>query len=190
MTQFQARENRWRTNVMETKNQITAGVFQNHQFELEARQQWEQRLRSVESLVDEASSYCGDQAGALRNKTDSVINLEAQMADMHTQAFGEVARLGQQALEESQATSRYRGEVHALGEAARTVEHQAAMFATTASSPTAEIRDQLNREQMWRMSVEAQNQELAGRAQSLEQELAQLRTIDMGKRDFVGELTQ
>ena len=39
VSQFRARENWWRVNVTESKNQVIAGVFQNHQFELEARQQ-------------------------------------------------------------------------------------------------------------------------------------------------------
>ncbi len=53
---FRARENWWHDKGTENKNQVIAGIFQKHQFELEARQQWEQRFRKVESLVDEAVS--------------------------------------------------------------------------------------------------------------------------------------
>ena len=74
-TQFQARENWWRTNVLQSRNEVVDGVFQNHQLEQEARQQWEQRLRSVESLVDEASSYCNDQSRALHDRSELVIQL-------------------------------------------------------------------------------------------------------------------
>ena len=177
MTQFRARGNWWRANVMETKNQVIAGVFQNHQFELEARQQWEQRIRSVESLVDEAVAYTSGQAMALHQKTNMVVNLEDQLATMHTKATGEVARLGQQVLEEGQAISRYRGEVYALREAALAAENQTAMLNSTAYSSTAELRDQLQREQTWRAGMEIQNHELAGRTESLELELAQVRDL-------------
>ncbi len=40
MTKFQAQDNWWRASVMETMNQVIAGMSQNHQFEFEARQQW------------------------------------------------------------------------------------------------------------------------------------------------------
>ena len=113
MTQFHARESWWRTNVMEAKDQVIDGVFRNQQFEFEARQQWEQRLRNVEALVDEASSYCEDQSKALKQRTDTVINLEAQMVSMRSQAVGEVARLSHQVHEESQTITRYRGEAFA-----------------------------------------------------------------------------
>ena len=39
IAQFRARESWWRLNVTESKDQVIAGIFQNHQFELEARQQ-------------------------------------------------------------------------------------------------------------------------------------------------------
>ena len=126
VAQFRARENWWRLNVTERKNQVIAGVFQNHQFELEARQQWEQRLRNVESLVDEAITYTGDQHSILHARSEQVMTLEAQVANVHTNATGEVARLSQRVLEEGQAISRYRGEVHSLREAGRNAENQVA----------------------------------------------------------------
>jgi hypothetical protein len=98
-------------------------VFQNHQFELEARQQWEQRLRNVESLVDEAITYTGDQHSILHARSEQVVALEAQLANVHTTATGEVARLSQRVLEEGQAISRYRGEVYSLREAGRNAEN-------------------------------------------------------------------
>ena len=91
VAQFRARESWWRLNVTESKNQVIAGVFQNHQFELEARQQWEQRVQSVESLVDEAVSYTSDQASILHSRSEKVINLESQLSAMHAHASGEVA---------------------------------------------------------------------------------------------------
>ncbi len=91
---------------METTNQVIAGVFQNHQFEFEARQQWEHRIRSLESLVDEAVAYTSDQAMALHQKINMVVNLEGQLATMHTKATGEVARFGQEMFEEGQAIFR------------------------------------------------------------------------------------
>ncbi len=105
-SQFQARENWWRTSVMEMKNQAIDGVLRSHQFEFEARQQWEQRLRSVESSVDEASTYCENQAYSFRDWTSKVIQLEEHMASTHAQAHSEIARLGQQVNEESEVVSR------------------------------------------------------------------------------------
>ena len=190
VSQFRARENWWRVNVTESKNQVIAGVFQNHQFELEARQQWEQRLRNVESLVDEAVSYTGDQALALHNRSESVMNLESQLATMHSNASSEVARLSQQVLEENKAIARYRGEVHALRQAATAAENQVAVAHGTAHSSTAELRNQLQHERTWRAGFELQNQELVGRTETQELELVQTRSIELVKRDVrVGELT-
>ena len=138
VAQFRARENWWRVNVTESKNEFIAGIFQNHQFELEARRQWEQRLRNVESLVDEAVSYTGDQALAFHDRSEMVVSLENQLATMHTNASSEVTRLSQRVLEEGQAISRYRGEVFALREAATAAENQVAVAHGTAHSSSAE----------------------------------------------------
>ena len=152
--QFRARENWWRVNVTESKNQVIAGVFQNHQFELEARQQWEQRLRNVESLVDEAISYTGDQHSILHARSEQVMILESQLASMHTNATGEVARLSQTVLEEGQAISRYRGEVYSLREAGRNAENQVALVNGSAHASVAELRDRLQIETTRRLGLE------------------------------------
>ncbi len=69
---------------MEKENQVIDGASHKRQFEPEARQQWEQCVWSVESLVDEASSYCYDQSTSLRARTDTVIKLEARIASAYT----------------------------------------------------------------------------------------------------------
>ena len=134
VAQFRARESWWRLNVTESKDQVVAGIFQNHQFELEARQQWEHRLRSVESLVDEAVSYTSDQASILHARSEQIIVLEQQMSALHVNATSEVARLSQRVLEEGQAISQYRGEVYALHTAAIDAEAKVASLQSTSNS--------------------------------------------------------
>ena len=191
VAQFRARENWWRLNVTESKNQVIAGVFQNHQFELEARQQWEQRLRNVESLVDEAITYTGDQHSILHARSEQVVALEAQLANVHTTATGEVARLSQRVLEEGQAISRYRGEVYSLREAGRNAENQVALAHGSASASVAELRDKLQVETKMRLGLEQLNRELIGRTETQESELVHIRTYELVKRDTrVGTLTQ
>jgi hypothetical protein len=126
----------------------------------------------------------------LHARSEQVIGLEAQLATMHTNATGEVARLSQKVLEEGQAISRYRGEVYSLREAARNAENQVSIANGSAHASVAELRDRLQHETTWRIGLEQQNRELTGRTETQEMELVQIRSHELAKRDSrVGELT-